>query len=100
MFNVCVKFIFKLGRTISDTSEMLKQPFGEEAMSRTQIREWYKRLNAGPYSAEDNVSSGPPSTSTTEESIKQFRKRFQLFDHSLYRRGSLSFKSHLSLDSA
>jgi hypothetical protein len=37
--HVCVKFCFKLGNTFSDTFEILKQAFGEEAMSRTQTHE-------------------------------------------------------------
>lgn len=62
---VCVKFSFKLRKTISDTSEMLKQAFEDEAISRTRTREWYKRLNAGRCSVEDSESSGSPSTSKT-----------------------------------
>ena len=51
---------------------MLKQAFGDEAMSRTQPSEWYKRLNVGRCSVEDSESSGPPSqkakkTSNTSE---------------------------------
>jgi len=43
--HVCVKFCFKLGNTFSDTFEILKQAFGEEAMSRTQTHEWYICFN-------------------------------------------------------
>jgi len=32
---VCVKFSFQLRKTISDTSEIVKQAFGDEAVSRT-----------------------------------------------------------------
>ena len=33
---VCVKFCVKFGKTFSETFEMLKQLFGDEAMSRTR----------------------------------------------------------------
>jgi hypothetical protein len=36
---VCVKFCFKLGKTVLETFRMLKQAFGDEAMSRTHTHE-------------------------------------------------------------
>jgi hypothetical protein len=35
--HVCVKFYFKLGKTFSETFEMLKKEFGDEAMSGTNV---------------------------------------------------------------
>jgi hypothetical protein len=37
---ICVKFCFKLGKTSSETREMLKTAFGDNAMGRTQTFEW------------------------------------------------------------
>jgi hypothetical protein len=37
---VCIRFCFKLGKTFSETFEMFKQAFWDEAISRTQTREW------------------------------------------------------------
>jgi len=50
---VCVKFCCKLGQTFSETFEMLKQAFGDEAMSRTQTRQWYRRFKESRTSVED-----------------------------------------------
>ena len=44
---VCVKFCFNLGKTFSETFEMLKQAFADKATSRTQTHEWYKRFKEG-----------------------------------------------------
>jgi hypothetical protein len=51
--HVCVKFSFKLGKTFSEAFEMLKQAFWDEAISRTQTRELYKRFKEGRTSVED-----------------------------------------------
>jgi hypothetical protein len=42
--NVCVKFCFELGKTASETHEMLKTAFGDNAMRRTQTFEWFSRF--------------------------------------------------------
>jgi len=40
---------------------MLKQAFGDEAISRIQTHEWYKPFKEGQTSVEDNERSGRPS---------------------------------------
>jgi hypothetical protein len=50
---VCVKFCFKLGNMFLDTFEILKQAFGNRAMSRTQTHEWYKCFKEGGTLFED-----------------------------------------------
>jgi hypothetical protein len=37
--SICVKFCFKFGKTASETHEMLKTAFGDNAMGRTQTFE-------------------------------------------------------------
>jgi hypothetical protein len=39
-----VKFCVKIGKSVTETFEMLKIAFGEEAMCRTQTYEWWKRF--------------------------------------------------------
>jgi hypothetical protein len=36
---ICVKFCFRLGKTASETHEMIKTTFGDNAMGRTQTFE-------------------------------------------------------------
>jgi hypothetical protein len=38
---VCIKFCVRLGKTGSETFEMLKQAFGDSCMSRSRTFEWY-----------------------------------------------------------
>jgi transposase len=44
---ICVKICFKLGKTASETHEMLKTAFGDNAMGRTQTFEWFSRVKRG-----------------------------------------------------
>jgi hypothetical protein len=44
---ICVKFCFKLGKTASETHEMLKTAYGVIAMGRTQTFEWFSQLKHG-----------------------------------------------------
>jgi len=71
---ICVKICFKLGKSFSETFEMLQQAFEDEAMSRTQSHEWYICFKEGRTSIADNESSGRSSTSKKEENIQKVRK--------------------------
>jgi hypothetical protein len=72
---ICVKFCFKLGKTASETNEMLKTAFGDNAMGRTQTSEWFSRFKRGETSAEDSGRSDCPSTGPTDENVENVRKK-------------------------
>jgi hypothetical protein len=38
---ICMKFCFKLGKTASETHEMLNTAFSDNAMGKTQTFEWF-----------------------------------------------------------
>jgi len=44
---VCVKFCFVLGKSAAETVLMLQEAFKEEALSRTQVYEWYSHFKRG-----------------------------------------------------
>jgi hypothetical protein len=66
-----VKFCLKIAEMFSETSEMLQQGFGSEAMSRTQTHEWYIHFKEVRTSIEDNKCSEKPSTSRNEENTQK-----------------------------
>jgi len=70
---VCVKFCFKLGKTFTETFQMLHQAYGEDCLSRTQCYEWYQRFKSGRTSIEDDPKSGRPSSSTGDDQIEKVR---------------------------
>lgn len=44
---IYIKFCFKLGKTATETNDMIKLTFGEDAMSRARVFEWFRRLEKG-----------------------------------------------------
>jgi len=53
---------------------MLKQTFGNKAMSKTQTHKYYEHFKEGRTSVEDIECSGRPSTSKNEEIIQKVQK--------------------------
>ena len=41
---ICIKFCFKIGKTATETYQLLQQAYGEDAMGRTQVFDWLHRL--------------------------------------------------------
>ena len=62
---LCIKFCVRLGKTGSETFEMLKQAFGDSCISRSRTFEWFGRFNNGRNSTANYDGSGRPSTATT-----------------------------------
>ena len=71
---ICIKFCVKNGFKCSEVLEMLFKAFGENAMSKTTVYEWYKRYKEGREDVEDNAKSGRPSTSMTVEIVKKIKE--------------------------
>ena len=70
---VCIKFCQKLGKTATETYEMVRQAFGDEAMSRTRVFEWHRRFKEGRQSVESEERPGRPSTSKNPEMVEKVR---------------------------
>jgi len=66
---VCVKFRFLLGKSAAETVLMLQEAFKEDALSRTQVYEWYSRFKGGEMSCEDQPRSGRTSTCRNDENL-------------------------------
>ena len=66
----CIKFCQKLGNNQAETIQKIQQAFGDEALSQTQIKEWFNRFKNGRMSVESEARSGRLSTSRNEEVIE------------------------------
>jgi len=64
-----IKFLVKLGKSGNEIREMLVQVYGDNAMKKTAVYKWVKRLSEGRESVTDEERSGRPATSRTEENI-------------------------------
>ncbi|XP_027851471.2 protein GVQW3-like [Aphis gossypii] len=69
-----VKFCFLLGKTGTETLEMLKTAYKGDALGKTQVFEWFSRFKSGEMSIEDQARSGRPSTSLTDKNVKNIHK--------------------------
>jgi len=44
---ICIQFCFKLNKTAAETHKMLKEAFGEQALSQARTSEWFKHFKDG-----------------------------------------------------
>ena len=54
---VNVKFYAKLGKSATETYDLLRKVYGDECLSRAQVFEWFKRFNPYRTNVENRVSS-------------------------------------------
>ncbi|KAJ8962827.1 hypothetical protein NQ318_001227 [Aromia moschata] len=71
---VNLKFLVKLGKTLTDAYAILKEVYGDECLSRTQVFEWFKRFKEGRETTDDDPRPGLASTSKTDENLKKIGK--------------------------
>ena len=70
---ICIKFCFKIGKTAMETYQLLQQAYGEDALGRTQVFDWFHRFKEGRIFVESDPCSERPSTSRNEEMIAKVR---------------------------
>lgn len=70
----CIKFCQRLGDTQTETIRKVQLAFGNDAMSVTQIKEWFNRFKDGRTSVESDERPGRPSTSRNPQVVEQVRK--------------------------
>ena len=44
---ICIKFCFKIGKTTTETYQLLQQAYSEDAMGRTQVFDWFLQFKEG-----------------------------------------------------
>ena len=69
-----IKFCYKLGKTATETREIMVNVYGREAVSRKCVYEWFKHFREGKETTEDEPRSGRSSTRRTPEMIEKVRQ--------------------------
>jgi len=69
-----IKFCAKLGKSASETLQLLKEAYGAAAMKKTMVFEWHKRFKEGRDDVKDDERSGRPRTRRTDENVEKVRK--------------------------
>lgn len=67
---VNVKLCVKLGKSPTETYNLLKELYGDGCLSRSRIFNWFKKFKEGREVIEDDPRPGRPRTSRTEANIK------------------------------
>ena len=69
-----LKFLVKLKKTPTECFQLLKEVFGDNCMSRTQVFKWHKRFLEGREAVEDDERAGRPVTSRTDKNIEKLNE--------------------------
>jgi hypothetical protein len=69
--HINIKFCFKLGKTFTETHEMMEKVYGDQCMSHTCCCEWFKQFKDGRQSTHDQPCLGWPSTLCDDADIVQ-----------------------------
>jgi hypothetical protein len=59
----------RLGKSATETLEMVRLAFGEHSLSRTTVFEWHSRFKAGRWAIEDDENLVRQSTTKTTENV-------------------------------
>ncbi|PNF43206.1 hypothetical protein B7P43_G15662 [Cryptotermes secundus] len=66
---VNIKFCVKLGKTATETLQLLHDADSNEALFRARVFEWHRQFVSGRVSMEDDTRSGWPSSSQNEDNV-------------------------------
>ena len=69
-----MKFCVKLGKSTTETYDLLKKIYGDECLPRTQVFEWFKE---GRDEIGDDQHPGRPSTLKTDAKIEKVGEIFR-----------------------
>jgi len=60
-----------LGKSGSETFELLETAYGDDCLSQSKVFEWYAWFKNGRHSLEGDPRDGRLSTSTTDENVER-----------------------------
>jgi transposase len=69
-----IKFCAKLGKSASETLQMLTEAYGADAVKTSSVFEWHKRFEEGWEDVKDDERAGRPKTHRTDENAEKVRK--------------------------
>ena len=72
-----VKFCFLLGKSAVETIVILETAYGDAALSKTRVYEWFSRFKNGEMWIEDQPRSGRPATLRSDENFDKINALFR-----------------------
>jgi hypothetical protein len=76
-----MKFCVRIGKSTTETYDLLKKVYGDECLSHTQVFRWFKRFKEGREEIGDDQRPSLPSTSKTDAKIEKLVKLFDKIHH-------------------
>ena len=58
-----IKFCFKAGKSVTETLQVVNAAYGNQALSHSNVFQWYGRFRNGQEDTEDDPRSGRPTES-------------------------------------
>jgi len=68
---ICIKFCQKIGKTATETVDLIKLAFGMNSLSQSRVFEWFARFRDGRGTTEDDLHTGRPIASRTAERVEE-----------------------------
>ena len=72
-----IEFTCRLGKSASETLSALQQVYGDTALKKSAVYDWFSWFKNGHETMEDDHSSRRPLTSRTEEIIEKVQHLIQ-----------------------
>ncbi|XP_014487170.1 PREDICTED: putative uncharacterized protein FLJ37770 isoform X2 [Dinoponera quadriceps] len=69
-----IKFYVKLNKSPTETFNMIRKAYKNEAMSRTRVFEWHKKFKDGREDVEDEERAGRPTSTRTHKNVAKVRQ--------------------------
>jgi len=68
---ICIKFCYKIGKSASETLDLLKLAFGNEYVNKSTTFRWFSRFKNGMESVKDEKHVGRPILHRNPERVSQ-----------------------------
>jgi hypothetical protein len=72
--HINIKFCAKLGKSASETLQILAEAYGADAMKKLSVFEWHKRFKEGREDMKDYKRTGHPKTHQTDGNVEKVQK--------------------------
>lgn len=69
-----IKFCFKIGKSFTETFQLMKKAYGDDCLSRSGVHKWFQRFQSGRQDISDDQHVGQPKSVITENSIETVRE--------------------------
>ena len=66
-----IKFCFKAGKSATETLQMVNAAYGDQALSFSNVFQWYGRFRVGREDTEDKPRSGQPTECHNKNNVEK-----------------------------